>query len=795
MAKKIIKAQMKQRLDTKANWAAKNPVLLAGELGIVSDYPNLYKVGNGTAAWNDLPFRGFDGTLVHTTGDSETAAMSQKGVTAELAKLSVEIGNVYNGQDWDNPYLLRSNYIPCENGDTLFGHIYTVAKYDSNLNYIGDMAGSSDALTSSTLTISDSLCKFVRVVLFKDAPSHDITINNENPNFKIEKNLVLQSEKSKKDIQNLKDSLGQYETNPEYIIAYTDKEGRFLWGIKADGRVEFGKGVPTPIKEYIKENVNFEMIDMLSTTYQYISNEEWLCAIIDNNEHILWGIKADGTIINNGDVSFNKKIKLSEDAMSEFKRDLVASGFNVTSPIDWSNEKSISLPIPRSCAKVNIISESGLGTTKTDDKKCRLEYWDKDGNFFAKYIILNAQGSSSMLYLEKNQGIDVFNDEACEESCDITFGNWVAQDSFHLKCYYIDVFRGIANIGYNLCEEAIKLLCTRNNRIVLDDSSISAENSTGNFNIDFGDGALCHPDGFPFELYVNGEYYGLFAWNLKKHRKNYSMNKNDYSAILLDGEIGANELFGGNIDWTAFELRNPKDLVTMDGGKYDGENPSELIDSTSSAYNASNSAHTKTAQTKAQLIRQSKAIGRLAAESNTASARAIYEQYYDVRAMACYFIMSNLLYHYDGFWKNWIWTIYGNTAAPSFYDLDSIFGRSFDGLYVVNNSTSTIIGADLTLPTGQLVRLYKAELDEMYSSLRKEVISVSNIMSIVNSWMKRVGLGSYKRNIDKWTSIPSYRAEKNMDDGTQEGGFFDSAKRIELWLKDRINTLDEYFNY
>lgn len=96
MAKKIIKAQMKQRRDTKANWAAQNPVLLAGELGIVSDDPNLYKVGDGTTAWNALPFRGFDGTLVHTTGTSETAAMSQKGVTEELAKLSAEInGKVF----------------------------------------------------------------------------------------------------------------------------------------------------------------------------------------------------------------------------------------------------------------------------------------------------------------------------------------------------------------------------------------------------------------------------------------------------------------------------------------------------------------------------------------------------------------------------------------------------------------------------------------------------------------------------------------------------------------------------
>lgn len=97
MAKKIIQAQMQQRRDTKANWASKNPVLLAGELGIVSDDPNLYKVGDGTSEWNSLPFRGFNGTLVHTTGDSETAAMSQKGVTEELAKLSAEMSAISGG--------------------------------------------------------------------------------------------------------------------------------------------------------------------------------------------------------------------------------------------------------------------------------------------------------------------------------------------------------------------------------------------------------------------------------------------------------------------------------------------------------------------------------------------------------------------------------------------------------------------------------------------------------------------------------------------------------------------------
>lgn len=87
MAKKIIQAQMQQRRDTKANWAAKNPVLLAGELGIVSDDPNLYKVGDGATAWNALPFRGFDGTIAQETGTSENAVMSQKAVTRTLSDL------------------------------------------------------------------------------------------------------------------------------------------------------------------------------------------------------------------------------------------------------------------------------------------------------------------------------------------------------------------------------------------------------------------------------------------------------------------------------------------------------------------------------------------------------------------------------------------------------------------------------------------------------------------------------------------------------------------------------------
>lgn len=115
MAQKTIKAHMKQRRDTKANWASVNPVLLDGELGIVSDDPNLYKVGDGATAWNDLPFRGFDGTLAQELGTSPNAVISQKVVSEKLTELESEAlinAMHFEGNGWSETkdYIMLPEY-------------------------------------------------------------------------------------------------------------------------------------------------------------------------------------------------------------------------------------------------------------------------------------------------------------------------------------------------------------------------------------------------------------------------------------------------------------------------------------------------------------------------------------------------------------------------------------------------------------------------------------------------------------------------------------------------------------
>lgn len=80
--------RIQQRRDTAARWLQYNPILLEGEVGYVTDNPNQYKIGDGVHTWNDLPFRGFDGTVTQELGDAEDAVMSQNAVTKEIQKIT-----------------------------------------------------------------------------------------------------------------------------------------------------------------------------------------------------------------------------------------------------------------------------------------------------------------------------------------------------------------------------------------------------------------------------------------------------------------------------------------------------------------------------------------------------------------------------------------------------------------------------------------------------------------------------------------------------------------------------------
>lgn len=102
--------------------------------------------------------------------------------------------------------------------------------------------------------------------------------------------------------------LGQYIENPEYIRVYTDADGKFVWGIKKDGSIEWEVGVPTPVQNAInevisllsskvdKENGKGLISQEFASKISYIENNEFRYLILDEANKIVFAIKENGDV-------------------------------------------------------------------------------------------------------------------------------------------------------------------------------------------------------------------------------------------------------------------------------------------------------------------------------------------------------------------------------------------------------------------------------------------------------------------------------------------------------------------
>lgn len=67
---KTLDVRHQQATDTAANWAANNPILMAGEIGVEQD-TGFIKVGNGVSSWNTLGYINTVEIVTWTAADLE----------------------------------------------------------------------------------------------------------------------------------------------------------------------------------------------------------------------------------------------------------------------------------------------------------------------------------------------------------------------------------------------------------------------------------------------------------------------------------------------------------------------------------------------------------------------------------------------------------------------------------------------------------------------------------------------------------------------------------------------------
>ena len=197
--------------------------------------------------------------------------------------------------------------------------------------------------------------------------------------------------------------------------------------------------------------------------------------------------------------------------------------------VDLSESEDIRLDEPR-LAYANVTGISRFPSSKHNVQKAWIEVYDGAGHRFRKRILIHGQGGYSLRYPKNNASISFCEDEwKGELTTDIRFGDWVKQDGFHLKAFYTDFFRGIGEIGYKVFARLVE------DRIPYWERGGYMEASR----------ARCFPDGFPCIVYFNGKFLGVYAWQLKKNRKNMNMKKHEADHIHLDGNLRDTYLFHG----------------------------------------------------------------------------------------------------------------------------------------------------------------------------------------------------------------------------------------------------------
>lgn len=584
---------------------------------------------------------------------------------------------------------------------------------------------------------------------------------------------------------NLKELLDVFslQENPEYMAVEKDADGRVLSATYNDG------------SHYI-HNAKSETIP---EEFEHIEDPEGRTEITTDSENKVMsyrdssGKKHEHDMeVTNLDVS---NLNLQGNSVNNIQDALKANGFDVKTPVDWSESSFIQIPEPR-FAIINITNIDSMPTTKQDNKKAYLEFWDMQGNYFKKYAILNAQGSSSLALKKKSVAIDLCNDEWIgDDTPNVRIGNWVPQDSFHMKAYYTDFFRGVGAVSYKLYDQIVR---TRGNmydrpwkKALIDMSKIGVTTKSlgnpyvGDYSLLTDTGARCFPDGFPVAVYFKGEFYGIFSFQLKKHRDNYHLDKGTAENVHLDGIICYDTLWNGTINWgtgeNSFEIRNPKNLYAIGGNKYDADIKQEEIagqtevdawitagqlpDGTAiSSKIKKNLQMTAKVKKYIQDFANSLNIIKNAAtiyesssktEDDLKAFKQVFEKYYDADNLIDYLIIIDILRNGDSTRKNWQWFTYdGIKWWVGLYDCDCVFGASFLGMNIIP-PVNYHQGSNGNLPLTFILKYYMDALNNRYKILADMgIISADHMIGLLQDWCMRIGTDFFKEEYKKWSDSP-----------------------------------------
>ena len=378
-----------------------------------------------------------------------------------------------------------------------------------------------------------------------------------------------------------------------------------------------------------------------------------------------------------------------------------------------------------------------LPTTK-NSVVMSFEYISKNKRFQG-YVDIKCQGTSSMNYAKKNFTIKLFSDEALENKIKINFMNWGEQNKFCLKANWVDSThtRNIvgARIGYDIVQSRPDSEFKRN--------LLTAPRC----------GLI---DGFPIKLYYNGEFYGIYTWNIPKDAWQFAMDEDNENHIVLCAEKNSD----GNIDVvTSCQFKT----IWTNGDK--GDWSVEV-----GTYSDS-------------LVQKWNRVISFVKDSSDEEFINNFEQYFDLYSVIDYYCFSYFMAHIDGLAKNMLVATYdGNIWGCSLYDMDTTVGAYWNSTQYIpyNYKCPEHYQEQFSLLWERIEKCFTQILCERYFTLRKKELSLGNIINHIERLYDIIPDRVFNDEKEKWTNIPQVSTN--------------TMTRARNYLRDRAEYVDGQFN-
>ena len=397
--------------------------------------------------------------------------------------------------------------------------------------------------------------------------------------------------------------------------------------------------------------------------------------------------------------------------------------------------KDVGMPV------VNLTGDIS-GATKERKVTVKLSFDGTDRDF-ETYATLKWQGDSSLRYPKKNYSITFVTESGGKNKLEVR-PEWGKQSKYCLKANWVDYSAARNIVAARLWGEVIHSECR-------DDEVDALLNG----------GAI---DGFPVLLYDNGNFLGLYTFNMPKDKWIYGMGDGEREGLVMTNGYGACACMEAPIA----DFSNPA------ASQYEVEYCSTEDDPEGSAW----------------LMESLNNVITTFLDYDGQELKDRLGQYIDVDRTIDYLVFITALRAEDNRAKNIMWATYdGVTFSPLAYDLEASWGINWNGSMVTSSPEQYPTPTDTNF-TRKMVNNYGDEMRARYAELRKSVLSYHNIQRLFNEFAAQIPSVVYQAEKDRWATQPG------VSNGNTVSQALSFARKHLTWLDNYYGvSIDETANH